>query len=459
MAAREAGKRRTRLTLPVPAEAVVDPRLGARGPALLALEDGTVFPGIAFGAPIAAGGDLVVNTSQTGYQEVCTDPSYAGQVVVMTYPLIGNYGRLRGDDQSERPWLRALVVAHATAGGARTGAPAGHLLRDERRAGHRRRRHAGAGPPPARDRLPAGDRHRPRRDRPGRARSPRPARCRAGRTRTSWRRCRPDRVRRASGPHERTAPLVAIVDFGLKANIVRRARGGAARGSGSCPTPRPPPRSSTDDVAGVVLSPGPGDPARLAGPVALARGGHRRRPAAARASASATRSSAGAAGARRAGSGSATTAPTTRSRTSTRAGCRSPPRTTRSGRRRHAAARPAASASASSTSTTGRVEGLRHASCRSRRCSTTPRARPGRSTRWRCSTASWPPAGRRADAARGGRPGRRTPPGPLGAHHRLRAGRHRPGGRVRLRRHAGLPGAARGGRPDDPASTPTRPRS
>ena len=74
--------------------AVVDPRIGDLGPALLALEDGTVFPGVAFGAAVASGGDLVVNTSQTGYQEVCTDPSYAGQVVVMTYPLIGNYGRL-----------------------------------------------------------------------------------------------------------------------------------------------------------------------------------------------------------------------------------------------------------------------------------------------------------------------------------------------------------------------------
>src|SRR6187431_1453680 len=89
--------------------AVVDPRIGDLGPALLALEDGAVFPGVAFGAPVQAGGDLVVNTSQTGYQEVCTDPSYAGQVVVMTYPLIGNYGRLADDDQSVRPWLRALV--------------------------------------------------------------------------------------------------------------------------------------------------------------------------------------------------------------------------------------------------------------------------------------------------------------------------------------------------------------
>src|SRR5438874_941808 len=95
--------------------AVVDPRIGDRGPSLLALEDGSIFPGVAFGAPVAAGGDLVVNTSQTGYQEVCTDPSYAGQVVVMTYPLIGNYGRLVDDDQSIRPWLRALVVANATA--------------------------------------------------------------------------------------------------------------------------------------------------------------------------------------------------------------------------------------------------------------------------------------------------------------------------------------------------------
>src|SRR6478752_7188930 len=115
--------------------AVVDPRIGDLGPALLALEDGSVFPGVAFGAPVAAGGDLVVNTSQTGYQEVCTDPSYAGQVVAMTYPLIGNYGRLRDDDQSERPWLRALVVANATAAVVEKAAQLAVLLRDEAIAG------------------------------------------------------------------------------------------------------------------------------------------------------------------------------------------------------------------------------------------------------------------------------------------------------------------------------------
>src|SRR3954454_3788214 len=117
---------------PLPrSSAVVDPRVGDHGPALLALADGTVFSGVAFGAMVAAGGDLVVNTSQTGYQEVCTDPSYAGQVVVMTYPLIGNYGRLVADDQSRKPWLRALVVANATAAVLEDARQLAALLRDD----------------------------------------------------------------------------------------------------------------------------------------------------------------------------------------------------------------------------------------------------------------------------------------------------------------------------------------
>jgi len=80
--------RRSLIPLPEPAS-VVDARIGNHGPALLTLEDGSVFPGVSWGAPIASGGDLVMNTSQSGYQEICTDPSYAGQVVLMTYPLIG----------------------------------------------------------------------------------------------------------------------------------------------------------------------------------------------------------------------------------------------------------------------------------------------------------------------------------------------------------------------------------
>src|SRR5215207_3489679 len=109
------GRRRVMVPPPPRSSAIVDPRIGDHGPALLALEDGSIFEGVAFGADVSGGGDLVVNTSQTGYQEVCTDPSYAGQVVVMTYPLIGNYGRLIADDQSGRPWLRGLIVANATA--------------------------------------------------------------------------------------------------------------------------------------------------------------------------------------------------------------------------------------------------------------------------------------------------------------------------------------------------------
>jgi len=111
-------------------DSIVDPRIGHLGPSLLALEDGRVFAGIAFGAPLAGGGDLVVNTSQTGYQEVCTDPSYAGQLVVMTYPLIGNYGRLRDDDQSIQPWLRGLIVGNATAAVADDGRQLATLLRE-----------------------------------------------------------------------------------------------------------------------------------------------------------------------------------------------------------------------------------------------------------------------------------------------------------------------------------------
>ena len=139
--------------------AVVDPRIGDLGPALLALEDGTIFSGVAFGAPVASGGDLVVNTSQTGYQEVCTDPSYAGQVVVMTYPLIGNYGRLIDDDQSVQPWLRGPRRGQCHGRGPRRCAAAGIPPADQRHSRDRRRRHAGAGAPSPDHRVAARDPH------------------------------------------------------------------------------------------------------------------------------------------------------------------------------------------------------------------------------------------------------------------------------------------------------------
>jgi carbamoyl-phosphate synthase small subunit len=247
---------------------VVDPRIGNLGPALLALEDGSVFPGVAFGAAVSAGGDLVVNTSQTGYQEVCTDPSYAGQVVVMTYPLIGNYGRLLDEDQSIRPWLRALVVANATAAvldGARQLAA---LLRDaaipaiagvDTRALARHLRTHGS----LRGIVTA----------PGETDVE--AATSAARSVPRWEdqdfvgQVSPPEVTEYPGVGE-GGPRIGIVDLGLKANIVRamRHRGASVR---VFPHDVEPSDVLSSDIDGVILSPGPGDPARLASQVAMAR--------------------------------------------------------------------------------------------------------------------------------------------------------------------------------------------
>ena len=78
--------------------------------AKLALENGTVFQGRAFGARGEVDGEVVFNTSMTGYQEILTDPSYHGQIVAMTYPLIGNYGVNAEDAESRKAWVRGFVV-------------------------------------------------------------------------------------------------------------------------------------------------------------------------------------------------------------------------------------------------------------------------------------------------------------------------------------------------------------
>ncbi len=253
---------------PLPrASAIVDPRIGDLGPAVLALEDGTVFPGVAFGAASTAGGDLVVNTSQTGYQEVCTDPSYAGQVVVMTYPLIGNYGRLIADDQSLRPWLRALVVANATAAVLDDARQLASLLREsgipaiagvDTRALARHLRANGClrgvvTAPGQVDAAAAAD---------------------AARRVPRWE--AQDFVREVSpaavvevGDTAEGGPLIGIIDLGLKSNIVRAMRHRGAR-------VRVFPHTATatevlsSDIDGIILSPGPGDPARLDAQVRLA---------------------------------------------------------------------------------------------------------------------------------------------------------------------------------------------
>ena len=83
--------------------------------AILLLEDGTIFEGENFGARGEAFGEAVFNTSITGYQEIITDPSYKGQIVSMTYPLIGNYGVNEEDVESHKPWLEGFVVKELSA--------------------------------------------------------------------------------------------------------------------------------------------------------------------------------------------------------------------------------------------------------------------------------------------------------------------------------------------------------
>src|SRR5215208_515854 len=85
-----------------------------RTAALLALEDGTTWPGQALGAIGERAGEVIFNTAMTGYQEVLTDPSYYGQIVVMTAPHIGNTGVNLEDEESVKPWLSGFVVRAAS---------------------------------------------------------------------------------------------------------------------------------------------------------------------------------------------------------------------------------------------------------------------------------------------------------------------------------------------------------
>ncbi len=88
----------------------MSPRTPPPSPAALALADGSVFSGVAFGARGVGVGEVCFNTSMTGYQEILTDPSYAGQIVAMTYTQIGNVGVNPSDEESARPFLQGFVV-------------------------------------------------------------------------------------------------------------------------------------------------------------------------------------------------------------------------------------------------------------------------------------------------------------------------------------------------------------
>ena len=136
--------------------------------AILALEDGRVFRGKGYGAKGECYGEVVFNTSITGYQEIFTDPSYAGQIVVLTNPEIGNYGTNQEDNEATRPYIEGLIVREFSkvSSNWRSQQVADEYLEQFKDSGAGRYRHPRAGPPLARPRrdarrdLDARSRHR-----------------------------------------------------------------------------------------------------------------------------------------------------------------------------------------------------------------------------------------------------------------------------------------------------------
>ncbi len=239
----------------------------------LALEDGSVFRGRPFGAEVDAFAEVVFNTSMTGYQEIATDPSYRGQMVAMTYPLIGNYGVSGDDRESRHPWIAGFIVreyyddpsnwkSEGTLAGyfQRYGIPA--ISNVDTRALTRRLRSRGA----LRAALIYNAAGQSNEELVERARAVTPL-------------SDQDLVADASIPG--AAPWgdvgagserlrVVVVDCGIKENILRSL---AARAVGITVVPYD--AAPTDILAlrpaGVVISNGPGDPARLGGVVDMVR--------------------------------------------------------------------------------------------------------------------------------------------------------------------------------------------
>src|SRR5438093_689112 len=253
--------------------------------AALVLEGGRSFVGLALGADVFGQGEVVFNTAMTGYQEVLTDPSYAGQMICMTYPLQGNYGVRDADAESSRPWVRAFITrwacpepSHHSSEASldeylkRWGVPG--ITDIDTRALTRHLRTHGA--------LRAVLSHESRR--PGAARLEELAKAARKVTPLSEQ----DLVAETSGPksEEWLEPLppelrppsreeggglsIGVVDYGVKTNILRSLR---ERGCRVVVLPHTATWAEVEaaKVDGLVLSNGPGDPAVLDGPVQLAR--------------------------------------------------------------------------------------------------------------------------------------------------------------------------------------------
>ena len=133
--------------------------LMTRKTALLALADGRYYQGLSFGAEGEAVGEVVFNTSMTGYQEILTDPSYEGQLVAMTYPQIGNVGVNAEDVESRQPFMKGFIVKEYTfqPSNWRATEALHEYMKRYGIVGNRRDRHALLGASPARSRLARGD--------------------------------------------------------------------------------------------------------------------------------------------------------------------------------------------------------------------------------------------------------------------------------------------------------------
>jgi carbamoyl-phosphate synthase large subunit len=260
--------------------------LRAKTHAALVLEDGRAFVGSPLGADVAGEGEVVFNTAMTGYQEVLTDPSYAGQMVCMTYPLQGNYGVRDADAESARPWARALAVRWACP------APSHHsseasldeylkrwsvpaiseidtraLTRHIRKHGAQRAVlvHESTALSEARlaELATAARRVTPLAEQDLVAETSRT-------TREEWLEPLPPELRGRRRGGDGEGLLIAVVDYGVKANILRSLR---ERGCRVVVLPHSASWADVDGIGadGLVLSNGPGDPAVLNGPVELAR--------------------------------------------------------------------------------------------------------------------------------------------------------------------------------------------
>ena len=252
--------------------------------AALVLEDGRAFVGKALGADVVAEGEVVFNTAMTGYQEVLTDPSYAGQMVCMTYPMQGNYGVREADAESTRPWARAQIVrwvcpspSHHSSEESlddylkRWDVPAISDI-DTRALTRHIRTHGALRAVLVHESAPPSEMRLSELAVAARRVTPLAEQDLVGQTsrtkKAEWLEPLPPelRTRRRS---DGEGLVVAVVDYGVKANILRSLR---ERGCRVVVLPHTATWSDvrTSGADGLVLANGPGDPAVLEGPVALA---------------------------------------------------------------------------------------------------------------------------------------------------------------------------------------------